>query len=116
MSDNPFESPVGLSGAPPATRYRVVAWLLVAMGPLLVVGGVATPFAVLIRTFRDAASSPNGPSPSELAVGVSATWLFVVVGLALAGLGIVMAIVGVVLLAVGRREAGPPAPPPPVRD
>ena len=106
MTTNPFQPPRTAEGRALSPRWRTWAWVLVILGPLLAVGGVAAPVVVMMVSFHEVANSPSAPSPSDLAGNISTAILVAIVGIPAALLGVGLAIAGVVLLLVRPKPPG----------
>ena len=87
-------------------RRRTWAWLLVILGPLLAIGGVAAPVVAYVAAFDAVANSPRAPRAAQLADGIAKANLLAIVGIPVALLGVGMAIAGIVLLLVRPKPPG----------
>ena len=95
-----------MSTPPPQPTRRTWAWVLVILGPLLAIGGVAAPVIVMAASFHAVANAPSTPSPSALASDIATGRLVAIVGIPAALLGVSMTIAGIVLLLVRPKPPG----------
>jgi biopolymer transport protein ExbB/TolQ len=90
-------------------RLQIAGIVLVVLGAIAPIAGVAVTVFGMIRSFNTIATSPETPKPAELAESISLSHTATVVAVALSVLLIALGVVLIVAAgARGRRREGPP--------